>query len=195
MNLPSIFKKSKDKNINLLTEDEAASRSVKRNVLIILSTPILVLIFLLIVFAALFLFEQSEVGRGREIESKIAEKEMQWQKISDTAASVKHIKAALDTHKDQTKQNKEILASTTSIRSVIPNAVTLQKMDVKEGGEAAIDGTSADPKAIFQLLTLLNSKSEVFTDVSLQSIGFSSGDNQQKKNLYNFSVGFKVKVE
>ena len=153
------------------------------------------LIFLLIVFAALFLFEQSEVGRGREIASKIAEKEMQWQKISDTAASVKHIKAALDTHKDQTKQNKEILASTTSIRSVIPNAVTLQKMDVKEGGEAAIDGTSADPKAIFQLLTLLNSKSEVFTDVSLQSIGFSSGDNQQKKNLYNFSVGFKVKVE
>jgi len=195
MNLPSIFKKSKDKNINLLTEDEAASRSVKRNVLIILSIPILVLIFLLIVFAALFLFEQSEVGRGREIASKIAEKEMQWQKISDTAASVKHIKAALDTHKDQTKQNKEILASTTSIRSVIPNAVTLQKMDVKEGGEAAIDGTSADPKAIFQLLTLLNSKSEVFTDVSLQSIGFSSGDNQQKKNLYNFSVGFKVKVE
>ena len=68
-------------------------------------------------------------------------------------------------------------------------------MDIKEGGEASIDGTSADPKAIFQLLTLLNSKSDVFTDVSLQSIGFSSGDNQQKKNLYNFSVGFKVKVK
>src|SRR3989344_5948686 len=102
MNLPSIFKKSKDKNINLLTEDEATSLSVKRNVLIILSIPLLVLIFLLIVFAAVFLFEQSELGRGREIASKIAEKETQWQKLSDTAASVKHIKAALDTHKDQT---------------------------------------------------------------------------------------------
>ena len=179
MNLPSIFKKSKDKNINLLTEDEATSLSIKRNVLIILSIPLLVLIFLLIVFAALFLFEQSEVGRGREIAGKIAEKEMQWQGFSDSASSIKHIKTALDTHKDQTKQNKEIIDSATSIRS----------------GEAAIDGTSADPRAIFQLLNLLNSKSEVFTDVSLQSIGFSSGDNQQKKNLYNFSVGFKIKVE
>ena len=195
MNLPSIFKKSKDKNINLLTEDEATSLSVKRNVLIILSIPLLVLIFLLIVFAAVFLFEQSEVGRSREIASKINEKEMQWQGFSDTAASIKHIKTALDTHKDQTKQNKEILDTATSIRSVIPSTVVLQKMDIKEGGEAAIDGTSADPRAIFQLLTLLNSKSEVFTDVSLQSIGFSSGENQQKKNLYNFSVGFKVKVE
>jgi len=195
MNLPSIFKKSKDKNINLLTEDEATSLSIKRNVLIILSIPLLVLIFLLIVFAALFLFEQSEVGRGREIAGKIAEKEMQWQGFSDSASSIKHIKTALDTHKDQTKQNKEIIDSATSIRSVIPNTVTLQKMDIKEGGEAAIDGTAADPRAIFQLLTLLNSKSDVFTDVSLQSIGFSSGDNQQKKNLYNFSVGFKIKVE
>ena len=195
MNLPSIFKKSKDKNINLLTEDEATSLSVKRNVLIILSIPLLVLIFLLIVFAAVFLFEQSEVGRGREIASKINEKEMQWQGFSDTASSIKHIKTALDTHKDQTKQNKEIIDSATSIRSVIPSGVVLQKMDVKEGGEASIDGTSVDPRAIFQLLTLLNSKSDVFTDVSLQSIGFSSGDNQQKKNLYNFSVGFKVKVK
>src|SRR4030066_635517 len=195
MNLPSIFKKSKDKNINLLSEDEATSLSIKRNVLIILSIPLLVLIFLLIVFAALFLFEQSEVGRGREIAGKIAEKEMQWQGFSDSASSIKHIKTALDTHKDQTKQNKEIIDSATSIRSVIPNTVPLQKMDVKEGGEAAIDGTSADPRAIFQLLTLLNNKSELFTDVSLQSIGFSSGDNQKKKNLYNFSVSFKVKVE
>ncbi len=195
MNLPSILKKSKDKNINLLTEDEAAYRSVKRNVLIILSIPLLVVIFLLIVFAALFIFEQSEVLRSRDIANKITDQETQWQGFSDTASSIKHIKTALDTHKDQTKQNKEILDSTTSIRSVIPNTVTLQKMDVKEGGEAAIDGTSSDPRAIFQLLTLLNNKSEVFTDVSLQSIGFSSGDNQKKKNLYNFSVGFKVKVE
>ena len=195
MNLPSIFKKSKDKNINLLTEDEATSLSIKRNVLIILSIPLLVLIFLLIVFAALFLFEQSEVGRGREIAGKIAEKEMQWQGFSDSASSIKHIKTALDTHKDQTKQNKEIIDSATSIRSVIPNTVTLQKMDIKECGEASIDGTAADPRAIFQLLTLLNNKSDVFTDVSLQSIGFSSGDNQRKKNLYNFSVGFKIKVE
>ena len=195
MNLPPILKKSKDKNINLLTEDEATSLSVKRNILIILSIPLLVLIFLLIVFAALFIFEQSEVLRSRDIANKITDQETQWQKFSDTAASIKHIKAALDTQKKQTAQNQEILDSVTSIRNVIPNTVTLQKMDIKEGGEASIDGTSADPRAIFQLLNLLHSKSEVFTDGSLQSIGFSSGDNQQKKNLYNFSVSFKVSAE
>src|SRR4030066_636157 len=134
MNLPSIFKKSKDKNINLLTEDEATSLSIKRNILIILSIPLLVLIFLLIVFAALFIFEQSEVLRSRDIANKITDQETQWQKFSDTAASIKHIKAALDTQKKQTAQNQEILDSVTSIRNVIPNTVTLQKMDIKEGG-------------------------------------------------------------
>ena len=191
MKLP-FLKKSKGKNINLLTEEEATTISVKRNVFIILSIPILVLIFLLIVFAVLFLFEQREAGKSAEIARKIEETEAQWQKFSETATSVKNIKSALDTRQNQEIQNEKTLDAATSIRSVIPNTVTLQKMDIKEDGDATIDGTAANPKTIFQLLTLLNSKSDKFTDVSLLSIGFSAGDNQKKQNLYNFSLSFKI---
>ncbi|MCH7541915.1 PilN domain-containing protein [Patescibacteria group bacterium] len=191
MKLP-FLKKSKGKNINLLTEEEATTVSVKRNVFIILSIPILVLIFLLIVFAVLFLFEQREAGKSAEIAGKINETEAQWQKFSETATSVKNIKSALDTRQNQEIQNEKTLDAATSIRSVIPNTVTLQKMDIKEDGDATIDGTAANPKTIFQLLTLLNSKSDKFTDVSLLSIGFSAGDNQKKQNLYNFSLSFKI---
>lgn len=191
MKLP-FLKKSKGKNINLLTEEEATTVSVKRNVFIILSIPILVLIFLLIVFAILFLFEQREAGKSAEIARKINETEAQWQKFSDTATAVKNIKSALDTHQNQEIQNEKTIDAATSIRSVIPNTVTLQKMDIKEDGNATIDGTAANPKTIFQLLTLLNTKSDKFTDVSLLSIGFSAGDNQKKQNLYNFSLSFKI---
>lgn len=194
MKLP-FLKKSKGKNINLLTEEEATTVSIKRNVFIILSIPFLVLTFLLIVFAILFLFEQRESGKSAEIAGKIDETETQWQKLSDTASSVKNIKSALDTHQGQEIQNEKTLDAATSIRAVIPNTVTLQRMVIKEDGDSTIDGTAVDPKTIFQLLTLLNTTSDKFADVNLLSIGFSAGDNQKKQNIYNFSLSFKVKFE
>ncbi|MDP2720823.1 MAG: PilN domain-containing protein [bacterium] len=194
MNLP-LFKKNKGKNINLLPEETAGSVTFKRDIIFALLTPVATLVLLGLIFATLTILEQKEKFTARNIQKKIEEQTTLWQQFAASAKTASNVKDAISTHQQSTQQNDQAVGSITSIQSVVPNGVVITKLDIDKEGKTSVDGSASDPRTIFQFVETLNSKSETFSDLKLENIGFSSQQAGGSGTQYNFSFSLVVKTE
>lgn len=199
MGLLDIFRK-KEKNINLLPEEQAAAGRSWRDFIIAPLIPILVIVLIAFVFAALFTLEQNEARKSRDLEEEISQEVSKWQQFSEEANAVKLIKSNISDYEKVSGQSDKILKISKDIRSVIPKFVSLSNLTVEETGSVSLDGFTQKPKSIFQLYTNLINNPEKFSNVKLVSIGFDSKDDKDnqgggKVKGFTFTISLEVKAD
>jgi Tfp pilus assembly protein PilN len=202
MGILSIFKKSKQQDINLLTKEEAKPTSIKFNFLPLILMPLLTASVLVAVFFIVFALEQRESSANAELESEIDQQMMEWQKYEDIAKTIYQVKTNIAKYKIITEANTQTKGALVNLRNNIPQAVTLAQLELKDTGAATLAGVSRDPRSIYQFFVVLTNKPEYFSDVKLTSIGYSAdqdedkqktGEDSDSKKMYRFNMSLTIK--
>jgi Tfp pilus assembly protein PilN len=203
MNLLSIFKKTKERDINLLTREEAKPTSAKLSFLPLILIPMLTLAVLTAVFLIVFALEQREKIRQSELASEIDQKTNEWKRYEDIAKVIYQVKTNIDKYQKIAEKNTGTKNSLNLLSKNIPQTVALAQLTLKDSGEASLTGASRDPKSIFQFFVVLINKPEFFSDVKLTSIGYKSEEEDDDKTgggsssggekLYRFNIEMTIK--
>ncbi len=203
MSLLSIFKKTKEQDINLLTREEAKPTTVKFTYLPLILIPMLTLAVLIAVFLIVFALEQRERMKQSELASEIDQKTSEWKKYEDTAKIIYQVKTNVDKYQKIAEKNTGTKNALNLLSKNIPQTVGLSQLDLKDSGKASLAGVSRDPKSIFQFFVNLIDKPEFFSDVKLINIGYKSGEDEDSKTgggsssegekLYRFNIEMIIK--
>lgn len=203
MSLLSIFKKTKERDINLLTREEAKATSAKLSFIPLILIPMLTLAVLIAVFLIVFALEQREKMRQSELASEIDQKTNEWKRYEDIAKTIYQVKTNIDKYQEIAEKNTGTKNSLSLLSKNIPQTVALAQLTLKDSGEASLTGASRDPKSIFQFFVVLINKPEFFSDVKLTSIGYKSdeeddgktggGSSSECEKLYRFNIEMTIK--
>jgi hypothetical protein len=204
MGILSIFKKSKEQDINLLTREEAKPVSAKLSFLPLIIFPFLSLAVLIALFFILFALEQRESSRQAELESEIDQQSLEWKKYEDIAKTIYQIKTNIAKYEEITQKNTGTKNALKLLSKNIPQAVILSQLSLEDSGEATLGGTALDPKGIYQFFVILIEKPETFSNVKLTSIGYKSDEDEdgksgggqessEKKKMYRFTIEMSIK--
>ncbi len=202
MSLLSIFKKTKEQDINLLTREEAKPTAAKFSFLPLILIPMLTLAVLIAAFLIVFALEQREKMRQSELTSEIDQKTSEWKKYEDTAKIIYQVKTNIDKYQKIAETNTNTKNALNLLSRNIPQTVVLAQLDLKDSGKANLAGASRDPKSIFQFFVNLIDKPEFFSGVKLTNIGYKSGEDDSKtggggssegEKLYRFNIEMTIK--
>jgi len=188
MNLLSLFRKKSDKQtINLLPEEAVASAGFSRDIIVAVSIPGVVLVMIILAFGAVFLLTKQEEFNNGRILSQIDEQKALWQQFSTVANNIVEIKSSLKPYTESVKQTEGMANALVTLRNDLPPGIILSRIDIKTGGATSIDGSSSNPKIVYQYAEVLKNNTSKYSGVIVKSVNYQSGVG------YRFTIEMKIK--
>ncbi|MEX0616940.1 MAG: PilN domain-containing protein [Candidatus Woykebacteria bacterium] len=184
--MPFRFFGGKERELNLIPEEEQKSRVFKIKIATLLTSVVLVFSEL-VLFSFLLVAEKSEDGVRDRLEKQKAAKEQELQAYSALASQTKIIKSGISIHDtfELTHPPMDLLIH--KILKVTPGGINLNSLTLSTQKRASLEGFSKDPAVIYQFFNVLQGQTSQFDSVDLTKVDKAS------KESYNFLITVQIK--
>lgn len=167
-----MFSSKKTKDINLIPETSVGGKAAS----IFPYLAIFLLVTILVAGTGAFFWWQnsSEVGKTKDIEDAIVDKNLEWQKIASSAASISLIKNKLSDYKSFSTKYPPAENYLAKVAKFLPENASLTTFDVDNVGLATFQVKAPSASEAYQLVNVLNKETTQFSSVKLLGVTRSS---------------------
>lgn len=178
--------KSTREDINLIPENQQEVK-VSKNRKGITIFVVLVTVFVILLFAAVFVQKQLALAQKKKIENDRKTQLSIWEKEASSAAEILATKTKLTKLKNLTEAQANLEGKLASLADSTPAKVQITNLALDAQGKAQVVGRGANAAAVYQYIEVLKSEKELFSQVNLTSIS-----KKEEGSQVEFTVTFRV---
>lgn len=175
----------KKEQINLIPEDQRVSSLRDKLAPIFIALVIIGIQLGIFVFLRVSIFAQNEALK--KANADLDSQTPVWQQLEPIASAIKNIQAKKLTYDQTSAKYSGLDKKLDEIRSLLPEGVSLDTMDINNDGKVAIVGESVSADTAYQYYNVLKEQKEI-SNLSLESISKTNSE-------YNFNLKFTINLK